>query len=553
MRDLITRRGVLAIGILLFAAAGCSSDDTAGSADTASGGPDAGSIADSGSAPSDTGAGDTANDPDAGGVSDTGGAPDTGTADTAPTPDADAAVQGDAPQTDVTPDAQTGPCLEAHPSIVEFYVINPGTVEQKTVTLSNCGDAPVTLTGVTAGEGGKGEITLLDAETLAGKALAAGDTLSLTIQYAESDDGIDDASFVINADDPALDVTIEVHILTWPDTCVEQIVSDPSTVFGAVAVADSQTVYVTGDANVGSQWLLGEVDITGKTLTPVISMESVWTYEEWIRVQGDDVSILEFYPSSQTHTYNRVTKQVTSAPADELGTNAPYEYGGAQYSLHIGQGGEDDCANVCILRDDLANAGPVELVDDGDEDFSIHTGAVYFIDGWVYFMTYQSVFNTPGNNALRRIALPGGAVETAYTFDGPQVNAWINEPVRASDGTLYWLRTQQETLEAPWLAFVDRHHPATGLTDAALVSGLAKDPRALSLHADDLLLWVDADGLRSAPATQGGEIQTLAALPAGQELSRMYYAVADGRAYFSRTTGSNEAHTATIGCVVLAP
>ena len=333
-----------------------------------------------------------------------------------------------------------------------------------------------------------------------------------------------------------------------PSGCAGELVALPGEALGALAATTDGFLYIAGAPNFGGSWQLAELDLTSRSLTPVIQLDNAYTYEHWIELNGDEVSVFEFYPSGDKHTFHRGTRQVSrSSPSVEPNANA-YEHDGSLYYAHVGSG--DACSNVCILRDDQSGAPPTELVDDGDEDFTIHTGAVYFLDDYVYFMTYQSAFDSPGNNALRRISLDTGELEVVFPFEGPRVNAWIYEPVRSPSGLVYWLRYEQETFESPWLYFIDRHDPATGSTEAGFIRDLGHDARSLELH-DEQLLWVDSGGLRAARAVAGATPRTLAALPDDYESALLYFTVEGDRAFYARTVMAAGERDASVGCALL--
>jgi hypothetical protein len=470
-------------------------------------------------------------------------------ADTATSSGADAATADTA--TDTTPDGglREG-CLQASPLEVGFFVINPGEVAQKQMKLNNCGDVPVTLAGVSQ-VGGEGEVSILEADQLVGQVIAPGEGVDLTIVYAERDDGLDRATFTIDTASPPLSVTIEVPIWDWSDTCTPSMVTSTDATFGAIAVTEDDFLYVVSS---GSPWIMAEVSLRERTLTPVIQGGGGSALLNWIELVGDEVSAFEVYPLSARHIFNRRTREVSQADGPSPEVTPPYPYDGALFSLYIGQSeGADGCKNVCIVRDNQANAAPIELIDDGDEDFSIHTGAVYFLEGYAYFMSFQSVFNTPGNPALRRIDLRSGEVEEVFRFAGQRVNAWVYAPVQVASGEVYWLRYEQETLDSQWLTYIDRHDVATNRTDASFITGLDRNARALGVHSGHFV-WTDSTGVQVAQVAQGATPRALATRsPMPSSGLSASYAAQGARIFYSLSAVTERAPSSEIGCATLAP
>jgi hypothetical protein len=472
------------------------------------------------------------------------------TADTATSSGADTATADTATADDAPDGGLREGCLQASPLEVGFFVINPGEVAQKQVRLNNCGDVPVTLAGVSQ-TGGEGEVSILEADQLVGQVIAPGEGVALTIVYAERDDGLDRATFTIDTASPPLSVTIEVPIWSWSDTCAPSMVTSTDASFGAIAVTEDDFLYVVSS---GSPWIMAEVSLRERTLTPVIQGGGGSALLNWIELVGDEVSAFELYPLSARHIFNRRTREVSQADGPSPEVTPPYPYDGALFSLYIGQSeGADGCKNVCIVRDNQANAAPIELIDDGDEDFSIHTGAVYFLEGYAYFMSFQSVFNTPGDPALRRLDLRSGEVEEVFRFAGQRVNAWVYAPVKAEDGAVYWLRYEQETLDSPWLAYIDRHDIATNRTDAGFISGLSRDARALGVHSGHFV-WTDSVGVKVTEVAQGASPRTLATItPASSDPVSASYAAQGARIFYSLSAATEGGRASKIGCATLAP
>jgi hypothetical protein len=338
------------------------------------------------------------------------------------------------------------------------------------------------------------------------------------------------------------------------DACEPDMIVRDDTVFGALALVAPDYAYIVGDTNMGAPWQLAEVHLPDRTLTPVITYNSAWNWNNWIEVKGDEVSVFEFYPGSGKLTFNRATRQVyqqESAPPDAI---APYPYDGALINLYIGRGEDDICKNVCIVRDNLTGAQPVTLLDDGEEDFSI-TNILYFFGDHAYFMTYQSVFNSPGNPTFRRLNLRTGGVEVVFSFDGPRANAWVHAPQRGPDGYLYWLRHEQATLDSPWLVYIDRYNASTNQNYQAFIRGLGGDARDLSINSG-YFLWSDTGRVFTAPLSAGATPRVLAAhdpnLPA-DGTATAYYKAEQGRVYYTLSWADGRARSSRFGCATLAP
>jgi hypothetical protein len=338
-----------------------------------------------------------------------------------------------------------------------------------------------------------------------------------------------------------------------PGECGGAITEPGPGALGAVGITESGKLFVAGNTNSVNPWQLGQVDVDAGTLKPVIQGDSSWIEEGWIGVEGEKVSVYEFYPRGVTMTFDATTGEVetseqTQSPA--YGNLAPHSHNGNRYWVMVSTSQEDDCQNVCVMKEDIFTEEASVLLDDGAENFQLHTGGVTFIGEWVYFMSYPESGSTGEGRALRRMNLDSGEVEKVFQLMPGAINSWISHLVQAEGGVLYWLRAEQPTSDDPYSIHIDRHFVATNETHAAFSDAPGHNARNLFL-LDQRLFWTDANGLHTIDLVMGADAETL--VMSGEGRTDVYYAVRGDRVYHSRTEYVDPAYEAYVGCAELPP
>ncbi len=439
------------------------------------------------------------------------------------------------------------PCLAVSSSHLDFYFEAPGAAQARNVTVTSCGSSPLHLIGVHLSDVGAGPFRLEGAEGLDDTVLQPGEQRSFTVRHTAEALGAAQGRVTVLAADPSLDAEITLQASPWESACETIAVEEPGGPWGAPLVVDGRTAFIAGNPDAGNGWQLAEVDLPSETLTPVIDLDSVWTEWSWIRQVGRRVQVMEWYPSFQLHEFDRDTRATSTLATDRYPWEEPHLFNGHRYRAHVGTEQADPCGNVCIVREDADGTNRVELLDDTEHDFYLHTGAIYFLGSEVYFLTYGGQEHPDQTPTLRRMSLTGGAFSTVYTFGGQWVNAWITQPLRDAQGRVYWVRSQQTELGEPYTVAIDRFVPASAALQTDLVTGLAIDTGPLRLLDERWLMWADQRGLHTAPAETGGLPNTL--LARGPEDGPIFYDPRGDRVWYTVVRGAFPEHTARLGCV----
>lgn len=116
------------------------------------------------------------------------------------------------------------PCLRISPSLVEFSPsVSVGASAQKTVLLQSCSAVPLTVSDVRQTSGSGAFSSKL---TGGGKALENGESATLTIEYAPSQIGTDNAKYVVISNDPLQpNAEISVMAAASDNRCPEAVAS----------------------------------------------------------------------------------------------------------------------------------------------------------------------------------------------------------------------------------------------------------------------------------------------------------------------------------------
>ncbi|MCC6621272.1 MAG: choice-of-anchor D domain-containing protein [Deltaproteobacteria bacterium] len=156
--------------------------------------------------------------------------------------------------TDLIGDAEPAPpCLTLTPTVLDFAGTLVGTSKSMTLTIHNCGDAPLALTGVELGAGSAAAFEFVAPTPL--PVLAPGATLDVTIVYTptaaaaldESGEPIrEQATLVVSAG--AARETAEVSGYGLGSTCPTPVI----TVAEGTEVAPGTTLHLSGVSSIGA-------------------------------------------------------------------------------------------------------------------------------------------------------------------------------------------------------------------------------------------------------------------------------------------------------------
>jgi hypothetical protein len=321
--------------------------------------------------------------------------------------------------------------------------------------------------------------------------------------------------------------------------------------FGAIALTDSGALFVAGNSNAGNAWQLAEVDFENNQIVPVIEESASWIEQGWIGVEGEKVSIYEFYPRGVIITYDAASETISSGDSTaspQQDAEAVHSHEGHRYRVLVSTSQEDGCGNVCIVQEDALTEETTVVLDDALADFHLHTGAVHFFGEWVYFMSYPHALSTDEGRAFRRMHLESGEVQMVHPLTPGAQNSWIADVVEDPWGNLYWIRQEQMDGDSPWTSSIDHHDIARNETKIDFSTAPTEGARHLR-HVEDRLIWTDSAGLHVIDLWEGSGAQTLVD-PNGENPS-IHFTIRNDRVYFSLSEDGEDQREALVGCVEL--
>ncbi len=461
------------------------------------------------------------------------------------------------------------PNVIATPASIDFGVVPLAQERQIQLTLTNTGTVDAVITNITLTAPEATDIWLLrNSDGLAltpetnpfalPRTLAPGADLAIIVVHEDLDRLAATASIAVDIAGGAapLVIPLATHARVDADLCRAQIIGSANVGFGRPRIAPWGDAYIAGaEGPQGTAFRLAEVDLDNPAINPVIPVASndfAMMQGDWIAVEGDTVSVYEFYPTGQQYTFNRLTRATTSAVPEQtpVATPATMRRAGVTWSVRVGSGPDDICRNVCLMR--TPDGGQPEVfLDDAATSYRLHTNHVFWHGDHVYFMSYNNETPNGWTGIYRRVNLASGLDEPIVTLDPTASNAWVEIPKVSAEGWLYWIRRAHDGQNGRAAEHaIDRFDPTRGVLTSNLVADLGAGARDLQL-VDGFVAWIDDAGIRTA-SRGGGTPFTLLANPgpADDPVRALYLEAAGGALWYTRTVGDNEATFATFGCLI---